>query len=276
MTTRSVLRACTAFFCLSSSFLLLASDALGQDALPPPSSGATAAVPAPAEAPRAPVVDPAFAVGFSGTAGVDFLFGRAQFNEELRRHGYEDLGVATGAFGLRASGFIHGWELSFAPKWKYWNGADDPSRGPTFSGVSLYMEAAYDLLSQQVFTFAPTIGFGWSQSSVCVRGSPEDVPSNRGPMFSQVLDHPGKESCLETEAVVMRGGFVLGLAIESDMSTGGGTVFVNLRPTFEWPLQSSRYTVEYTDLPAFSGPHMPHPGFGLVYETGIVFGGGRR
>lgn len=261
---------CSAFF---FGVLSSAAAASGQSSMLPPTAGAEArAQNNPSES---DYVDPAFAFGASVSTAVDVVSDREAWNSILESNGHEGVPTVLGDVGFRLSLYVHGFEISFMPAGLFHTSSEE--YGTSMGGASLMTEVTYDAFRRQLFTLGPSIGAGWYQSNVCMQSGPTAQTPTEGPFFDQIVANPGKESCLEAESFVVRGGLVAGIVIPTPFLGFDGTGFFNLRPTVAWPVWSSEYTVSGQDqFGSFEGPSPPHPSFAISLELGFILGSGQR
>ena len=64
------------------------------------------------------------------------------------------------------------------------------------------------------------------------------------------------------------------MALPLTDAVDGDVGFFNVRPSYSFLAQQSKYTAD--GFAPFDGPTLPHPGFGFAFEFGITFGTGRR
>lgn len=220
-------------------------------------------------------VDPALAFGASVGSAVAVVSDREPWTSRLEQNGHEGVPSMLGEFGVRFSLYVHGFEISFMPAGLLRTSSEE--YGTSISGTSLMTEITYDAFRRQLFTLGPSIGAGWYQSNVCMQSGPTAQAPTDGTFFHQIVSNPGKESCLEANSFVVRGGLVAGLVIPTPFLGFDGTGFLNLRPTVAWPVSSSDYTVAgQGQFGSFEGPAPPHPSFALSLELGFILGSGQR
>lgn len=215
---------------------------------------------------------PSVGGGFAFVFGLDGL--SSGWSEWLARAKRPDVVGIAGDIGARAFFQFEGLELSLNANLLF-----DDTEGreePVTTGMAgtVFAELSYDAARSLFLTIGPTFGVGWLRSSFCVSGDTTTVPDSAG-TFRHVLADPGPQgACLSADALLLRPGVVVGVALPLLDVPDGNVGFFNVKPSYSFVAQQTKYT---TDGHApFEGPTLPHPAFGVTFEVGFTFGEGQR
>lgn len=215
---------------------------------------------------------PSFGGGFALAFGLDGL--SSAWSDELKRAGRPDIIGLAGDIGARVFIQLEGFELSLNGNLLF--DSEDSSGDPSTSGLlgTVFGEVSYDAARSAILTIGPSFGVGWVRSSFCAAGDATPVPASSS-TFRRVLASPGPEgTCLSADALLLRPGLVIGVALPLMDVPDGNVGFFNMRPSYSFVAGQSKYSAE--GHAPFEGPTLPHPAFGVTFEVGITFGEGQR
>lgn len=214
---------------------------------------------------------PSVGAGFAMAFGLDGV--SSGWSEWLARAERPDVVGLMGDVGARGFIQFEGLELSLNANLLF---DDSEGEEPTTTGLAgtVFAELSYDAARSLFLTIGPTFGVGWMRSSFCVGGEPALTPES-APTFRQVLGNPGAQgTCLSADALLLRPGVVIGVALPLLDVPDGNVGFFNVKPSYSFVAQQSKYTAD--GHAPFEGPTLPHPAFGVTFEVGFTFGEGNR
>jgi hypothetical protein len=214
---------------------------------------------------------PSVGTGFAFSFGLDGL--SSGWDEQLARIGRPEVIDVAGNVGLRAFVQFEGIELSLnANLLEASSSSDEPATGGLAGTV--FGEIAYDAARSLLLNIGPSFAVGWMRSSFCAAGEPSPIGSD-APMFRRALASPNVDgACLSADALLVRPGLVLGVALPLFDVPDGNVGFFNLRPSYSFVARQSKYESE--GFAPFNGPALPHPSLSVSIEVGLTFGGGTR
>lgn len=210
---------------------------------------------------------------YFGLSAAQLTLDADALNTTLNRNGYRTLG--TSSYGGTMVETIRVGRLRVDAGGGLWTlGARDPKISTAIAGT-IEGGVGFDVVREGGWVLTPRVGAGVGLSRLCVRPAGSSAPIPTASTFDDALANPVDETCLHTQAFVLRPG--LAIAYETPMKPSAEKVGLGWRiganVSYALPVSSAQWERDgAVDAGKIGGPDAPYRGVFIGLEVAFVTG----